>query len=149
MKDPARARARLLSASMGALSMLVLQFVLGIGVNLYVTVSPGGPGKAFSNGPLLALHAALGLLLIIAAIDLLVRAVLARHRALIATSAVGLLAVLAAAGGGMAFVKNGQDGASMAMAVATGVAMLCYGASLRILGTAGWPGRGGGRPAPG
>ena len=130
---PARSLARLRGASMGALVMLIIQFALGVGVNLYITPAKGGVGEAFSNGPLLALHTVLGLLLIIAAIDLLVRAILARHRVVIVVSAVGLLAIIAAAGSGVAFLRDGQNGSSMGMAIAACVATLCYAVCLRVL----------------
>jgi hypothetical protein len=66
-------------------------------------------------------------------------AALARHRRAIAASAAGLAAitaaaVTAAAVSGAAFVSNGQVGASMAMAVLTGVALLCYLANLLMSG---------------
>ena len=130
---------RLRGASMGAAVMLVIQFGLGVGVNLYTTLPAAGSGgrsigDAFSSGALLALHAAFGLLLIITALSLLVRAIAARHRPLIVTSAIGLLAIIAAAGSGASFVNNSANGASLGMALATGVAMLCYLVSLFILG---------------
>src|SRR5262249_9934122 len=70
----ARRLERLRGASMGAAVMLVIQFGLGVGVNLYVTLpaavkgegeAGGGRsvGQAFSNGALLALHTVFGLLL--------------------------------------------------------------------------------------
>jgi len=132
-KDPARAIARLRGASMGALTMLII--ALGVGVNLYITPAKGGVGEAFSNGPLLALHSVLGLLLILAAIDLLVRAIMAGHRVATVASALGLLAILGAAFNGVGFLKHGQNGASMAMSVAGAVAMLCYAVCLVILGS--------------
>jgi hypothetical protein len=55
-----------------------------------------------------------------------VRSAMARHRASIVTSAVGLLAILAAAGYGASFVRNGTNAASLGMALATGVALLSY-----------------------
>lgn len=130
---------RLRGASMGAAVMLVIQFGLGVGVNLYVTLPAAGRGgrsvgDAFSSGALLALHAVFGLLLVVTAISLLVRAIAARHRPVIVTSAVGLLAIIAAAGSGASFVNDGTNGASLGMALATGVAMLCYLVSLFILG---------------
>jgi hypothetical protein len=130
---------RLRGASMGAAVMLVIQFGLGVGVNLYTTLPAAGSGgrsigDAFSSGALLALHAAFGLLLIITALSLLVRAIAARHRPLIVTSAIGLLAIIAAAGSGASFVNDSANGASLGMALATGVAMLCYLVSLFILG---------------
>jgi hypothetical protein len=130
---------RLRGASMGAAVMLVIQFGLGVGVNLYVTLPAAGRGgrgvgQAFSNGALLALHTVFGLLLVVTAISLLVRAIAARHRPVIVTSAVGLLAIIAAAGSGASFVGDSATGASLGMALATGVAMLCYLVSLFILG---------------
>jgi hypothetical protein len=133
VRDPARVTRRLRGASMGALVMLILQFALGVGVSLYITPSQGGIGKAFTNGPLLALHAVLGLLLVLAAIDLLVRAILARHRAVIVASAVGLIAIVGAAADGVGFLSNGSQGASLGMALGTAVAMLCYAVCLRVL----------------
>ena len=130
---PARALGRLRGATSGALVMLIIQFALGIGVNLYITPAEGGVSEAFTNGPLLALHAVLGVLLVLAAIDLLVRAILVRLRVVIAVSAVGLLAVLAAAGNGIAFLRDGQNGSSMGMAIAGCVALLCYVVCPRVL----------------
>jgi hypothetical protein len=134
-------------ASLGAAVMLVIQFGLGVGVNLYVTLpaavkgageAGGGRslGQAFTNGAVLAAHAVLGLLLILTAVSLLVRSVIARHGPVIVTSAVGLVAILAAAGFGGSFVHSSTNGASLGMALATGVAMLCYIAALFILGRA-------------
>lgn len=112
---------------LAAAIMLVIQFALGIGVNLYITVPTGkGVGQAFANGPLLALHAVLGLLLILAAVSMVVRAVIARHRPSIAASVIGLLAILAAAGFGASFTNDGTNSASLGMALATAVALLCY-----------------------
>ena len=76
--------------------MLVVQFALGIYVNLYVTVPSAdhghGFGQAIANGPAgLTLHIVLGLLLILAALGFLVQAILARQPALIAAAALGLL----------------------------------------------------------
>jgi hypothetical protein len=128
-------------ASLGAAVMLVIQFGLGIGVNLYVTLPAAGSGgrgigQSFSNGALLAVHAVLGLLLIVTAVSLLVRAIIARHRPVMVASVIGLLAIVAAAGFGGSFVNRSTTGASMGMAMATGVALLCYIAALFILGRA-------------
>ena len=125
-------------ASFAAFVMLVVQFALGIYVNLYVTV-PGadhghGLGQAIANGPAgLTVHIVLGLLLILAALGFLVQAILARTPALIATAAAGLLAMIGAAASGSAFTGRGHDGASMAMALLAAAGLLCYGASLFLL----------------
>jgi O-antigen/teichoic acid export membrane protein len=130
--DRAKLLARLRGSSFGALVMLILQFALGAGVNLYIEPTKGGFGEAFSNGPLLAIHALLGLLLIIAAIGQLVLSIRARHGAIIAISAVGLIAILIAASSGAGFLSDHAEGESLAMALAAAVAMLCYAACLRI-----------------
>jgi hypothetical protein len=130
----ARRLSALRRASLGALVMLIVQFGLGIGVNLFVTLpAKGSAGDAFSNGPVLALHAVVGLLLIVTAIALLVRAIIARHRPVIAAAAVGLLAIATAAAQGFSFVHEGTNAASLAMALATGVAMLCYAVALYLV----------------
>jgi hypothetical protein len=132
----ARRLAGLRQASLGALVMLIVQFGLGIGVNLYISLpAKGSAGDAFSNGPLLALHVVIGLLLIVTAIGLLVRAIIARHGPVIAAAAVGLLAIATAATQGFSFVSDGTNAASLAMGLATGVAMLCYVIALYLVRT--------------
>jgi hypothetical protein len=134
----ARRRTDLRRASFGAIGMLVVQYGLGIGVNLYVTLPKGDHGHgvdtAISNGPaVLSIHAVVGLLLGLAAIGVLVRAAIARDRLVSVISLVGLLAVAGAALGGARFVSHGTAGASMTMAVLTAVALLAYAANLFIL----------------
>jgi hypothetical protein len=126
---------RLRSASFGLVVMLILQFGLGIGVNLFITVKKGGLGEAFSNGPLLAVHAVLGLLILLAAIGLLVQSIVARNRVVITAAAIGLVAVLGAAINGSSFLKDGANGSSNGMAVSGLVAMLCYTICLWVLGS--------------
>src|SRR5258708_582740 len=108
-------------ASFAAFVMLVVQFALGIYVNLYVTVPRAdhghGFGQAIANGPAgLTAHIGLGLLLILAALGFLVQAILARQPALIAAAVLGLLAMVGAAAAGSSFTGSGRDRASMAMA---------------------------------
>ena len=118
--------------------MLVVQFALGIYVNLYVTVPSAdhghGFGRAIGNGPAgLTLHIVLGLLLILGALGFLARSILARQPALIAAAVLGLLAIIGAAASGSAFTGSGRDGASMAMAANAAIGLLCYGTSLFLL----------------
>lgn len=118
--------------------MLVVQFGIGIYVNLFVTVPGadhgGGFGQAIANGPAgLTLHIAVGLLLIAAAIGFLVQAVRARHVGLIAAAVIGLLAMAGAAASGSTFTSTGRDSASMAMAAAAVAGLLCYGIGLYLL----------------
>jgi hypothetical protein len=128
-------RAGLRQASLAVLIMLIVQFALGIGVNLYVTLPPPGtPGRsndqAFSNGPLLAAHAVVGLLLVITAIYLLIRAIIARHVTLIVTSVVGLAAIITAAIYGAGFASKVTDADSMRTAMATAAALASYAIGL-------------------
>jgi hypothetical protein len=121
--------AGLRQASLAILIVLIVQFALGIGVNLYVTLPAAGhPGHAswFGNGTLLALHAALGMFLILAAIFVLVRAIVARKVTLIVTSAAGLVAILLAAFFGSGFTDKLTDGYSLGMAMAFAAALACY-----------------------
>ena len=115
--------------------MLLAQYALGMGVNLYARVPKTdqgrgvatAAGRALSHPPaVLAIHAALGLLLLVAAVNVLSRAIRARNRPAIVTSAAGLAAIAGAALSGATFVDHGHTGASMAMAALTAAALLCY-----------------------
>ena len=120
-------------SSLAILIVLIVQFALGIGVNLYVTLpAVGHPGHAawFGNGLLLALHAALGLFLVLDAIFVLIRAIMAGNRTLIVTSAAGLVAILLAAFFGSGFTDKLTNGYSLGMAIAFAVALACYAIGL-------------------
>src|SRR5262245_22896558 len=129
-------QAGLRQANLAILIVLAIQLALGIGVNLYVTLPAAGhPGHSswFGNGALLALHAALGMFLVLAAIALLVRAIMARNVTLIATSAAGLAAIVLAFFFGASFTEKLTDGYSLGMAIAFAVALACYGIGLYAL----------------
>jgi len=130
--------------SLGMVAGLLVQYGLGMIVNLYVSVPARdqgagvltATGRALASGPAaLAVHAALGLLLILGAVNLVIRAALLRQRLVAWLSAAGLLAIVGAAASGAAFVSSGADGSSLAMALLTGVALLCYAVSLFALGS--------------
>ena len=110
---------------MGAAVLLIIQFGIGTGVNLYVTV-PAHKSffPAVFGSAVLAAHVIVAIVLLGAAIGALVRAIRCR-RAIVLTSA-GLTAILAAGLAGSSFVGDGSNGASLAMALATAVAMFCY-----------------------
>ena len=135
--------------SLGTPACLLIQYGLGMIVNLYVSVpardhGPGmltAVGRALANGPAaLTVHATLGLLLILGAVNLVIRAIVLRLRLVAWLSAAALLAIVGAAASGAAFVGSGADGDSLAMALLTGVALLCYAVNLFALGPA-RPGR--------
>lgn len=136
---PARRVRALRRATYAAFVLLLIQYGLGMYVNLYVTVPAAdqgqGLGKAISNGPMsLSVHAVLGFLLVLAAVGLLVQSLMARYWTVLTASVIALAAIIAAATQGTRFVdQGGPDGASMTMAVLAGVAMLCYGTVLYLL----------------
>jgi hypothetical protein len=114
---------------MGAAVLLIIQFALGIGVNLYITLPEHRSflSTVFGSATLAA-HAVVALVLLGAAIGALVRAIRAR-RAIAFTSA-GLAAILVAGIAGASFVGSQGNGASLTMALATAVAMFCYVAAV-------------------
>jgi hypothetical protein len=117
--------------------MLVLQYGLGIFLNLYVAVpasdAHAGLFTEVATAPLaLTVHALLGLALIGTAILLVVRAVRVGDRLLSVLASAGLTAMGGAFGAGEIFVRNGMAGASLAMAVLTGAALLCYVGTLAL-----------------
>lgn len=125
-------------ASLVTLVLLIVQFGVGIGVNLYVSLPAAGSGgrpagQAFSNGAVLALHVVLGLLLVVSAIGLLVQAIVARHWPVVAAAGLGLIAMVGAAGQGFSFVHDSTNAASMGMAAAGCLALLCYAAVLYLV----------------
>jgi hypothetical protein len=76
-------------ASFGALTMLVIPFMLGTAYNLDGTVPASGKSVGMFSSPLLAIHVILGILLVSAAIMLVVRAIQAQHTPSIARTTAG------------------------------------------------------------
>lgn len=118
--------ARIRMATLGVVTMLIIQYILGMIYNLYGTAPTATKPIGLFSSPVLALHVILSLLLLISAIMLLVRAIAARHKATIAMSAVGLLGIVAAGFAGLAFTSKGSNGASAGMAIAFAVSLACY-----------------------
>jgi hypothetical protein len=120
--------------ALAAVVMLLVQYCLGISVNLYSTLPASDHGKslfggfpaAVGNGPvLLTLHAVLGTLLLITALAALIRS-LRLGAPPIPLTALALLAICTAWMSGSEFTGHQKNGASLAMALATALAILCY-----------------------
>ncbi|MGA8015761.1 MAG: hypothetical protein WCB85_07580 [Candidatus Dormiibacterota bacterium] len=125
--------------STGILIMLMIEFVLGMITNLYVTVPsshPGaGSGPYFSGAvtsvlwslvsgiPALVLHVVMGILLLVAAVELLVRTVRVRHAAAIGLSTLALAGIILAGFNGASFLKYQLNISSMLMSVGFALAM--------------------------
>jgi hypothetical protein len=130
--------ARVRRGSLAALVLVVAEYLIGMYVNLFVTIPRAdhghSVGSAIANGPaILATHAVIGLLLGLMALGVLVQAVMARHPGAIAASAAGLFALAFASAAGASFTSSGHPADSMAMSVLTGVGLLCYVANLYLL----------------
>jgi hypothetical protein len=129
--------------ALAAVVMLLIQYCLGISVNLYSTLPAANHGKplfggfasAVGNGPvLLSLHALLGTLLLITSTAALIRSVRLQGPPLIGLAAIALAAIITAWLSGSEFVGHMQNGASLAMAFATATAILCYVLVILLLG---------------
>ncbi len=130
--------ARLRRGSLAVLVLLVVEYAIGMYVNLYVAVPRadhgGGLGSAIANGPAsLSVHAVIGLLLGLGALGVAAQSILIRRWWLIALSVTGLLSMIFASVAGTGFTSTGDDSASMAMSALAGVAVLCYAANLYVL----------------
>ncbi|MHB8503471.1 MAG: hypothetical protein ACYDHE_21315 [Candidatus Acidiferrales bacterium] len=144
------ARQRVRDQFLGTLFFLMLQFLLGMAVNLFVTIPTNHPGAhppeyfggvvqsvtwAILHGQiLLVLHASLGLLLVLNALGLLVAAVRARQRDLITVTVIGLFGVLAAGFNGGSFLNYNLDFSSMLMASFFAIAVVAYAVGLFVTG---------------
>ena len=129
--------------ALAAVVMLLIQYCLGISVNLYSTLPQADHGKslvggfaaAVGNGPVvLALHALLGTLLLITSTAALIRSLRLSASPLIALTVIALAAIIIAWLSGSEFVGHMQNGVSLAMALATAVAILCYTLTIFLLG---------------
>src|ERR1700693_1067032 len=117
---------RIRMSSLGAVVMFIIEFILGIIYNLYGTAPTSTKSVGLFSSPDLALHVILGILLVIAALGQLIRAITVRHPLSIWMSAVGLLAILGAGFAGRGFAGSGASGASLGMSLAFAVALACY-----------------------
>jgi hypothetical protein len=124
-------RAGLHQACLVVLTGLVIQFALGMVLNLYI-VMPAADGRIsymreIETAPgVLTAHALLAGLLLATAGIMLLRAVALRDTAVIALVATALAALLGAFAAGELFVRNDASSASLSMALLTGIALLCY-----------------------
>lgn len=121
--------------SLAASVMLLIELVLGLIVNLYAKLPASDQGeggfaafgRAVTGGPIaLTLHALLGTVLLLSAVTLVVRTWSIHRTLLFVPAIVGFVAILMAWFSGARFVGTMANGASMAMGLATGVAILCY-----------------------
>lgn len=124
------------------LVLLATEFLIGIVVNLFVTVPDQHPGTnapeyfsgvaegvfwALGNAVAgLRLHVIVGLLLFLTSIWLLVLAIASRRRGRIVVTIVGLLGIMAAGFNGASFMNYGHDFSSLLMAIGFLLAAIAY-----------------------
>jgi hypothetical protein len=128
---------------------LLVQFLLGMALNLFVDIPRNHPGAnppeyfsgvvqsvtwAMLHGPvLLILHALLGLLLLIAAIVVFVQAVRSGPRSFAVATGIGALAILGAGLNGGSFLNYNEDFSSMIMAAFFAIGIAAYAAAQFVL----------------
>lgn len=125
-----------------ALGMLIIQFLLGMAVNLFVTIPGNHPGAnppeyfggvvtsvtwAILRGGLwLTLHAVWGLLIVLGALATMVQAIRIGGGARITFAVLGFIGVLAAGFNGGSFLNYHEDFSSMLMAVGFALGLTSY-----------------------
>lgn len=137
----------------GALVLLVgllVQFLAGMLVNLFVQIPDHHPGSqpseyfagsfqsvlwaiTGSGTPTLIFHAAWGLLLVLRSLAMVVEARSMRRRAITVAAVLGFLLILGAGFNGASFLDFGEDFSSMIMATLFALATLCYATILFLL----------------
>ena len=132
-RPPADKLTRLLGASIGLVVMLVLQFILGMIYNLYGTAPTSKKSIGLFSSPVIALHVILGLLLFVAAVFHLIRAIGTRRAPVIWLSAIGLVSIIGSGFAGLGFADSGAASASLGMSLAFALALGCYVALLVVL----------------
>ena len=125
--DPAGPAASI-AVPLGMLGLLAVQFLLGMALNLYVSIPAFGASMAamMRTGPLVMMHMMLGMLLAGGALLALALALPLGRRAA-GCASVGLVGILVAGLGGLLFLMDGQtNGTSYLMAVGFLVAVAGY-----------------------
>jgi hypothetical protein len=127
----------------GLLGMLVLQFILGMALNLFVKLPDTHPGTSGSNyfariaesygwgiaaagGITLMVHIIVATGLLAGSIVLMVQAIRSKRRPWITTAAVGAIAIIGAMFNGLSFVSYNQDLSSFIMAMGYIIATIAY-----------------------
>jgi hypothetical protein len=151
-KVPADGAARFIRPMLlGAIVLVLCQASIGMAVNLYVTVPRRHPGARPSNyfsgsyrsvtwaiahgAATLAIHATLGLVLVIAVIGVAIHAIRVRRTAVAIWSVLGGLFVVGAGFNGSSFLDFNDNISSLIMALLGFASIACYATALFVLGT--------------
>jgi hypothetical protein len=114
------------------LSALLVEFLLGVATNLYVTVPAHQPWTRAHPALLLYAHGAVGLVLLANSVVFQARAIDLGSRHVVRLGAVGVTGTGVASASGALFVSGGgvSDIASLVMSVGFALAVLAYAAVL-------------------
>jgi hypothetical protein len=116
--------------ALGLILGLVIQYALGMYVNLFVTFPDGAnQGQLWEfawSQPSLASHIILAFLLLFGAIALCIRAIRAKNKKWIIASTLSLLALLGAGASGATFIPSQTDVYSYSMALCFLIAIFAY-----------------------
>ena len=134
----------------GLLVALLVQFAIGMYVNLFATIPLNHPGHGANDfftgsyhsvawsetsphAPLiLAFHAGLGLLLVLGSLWLAVLAIRGRRAGYVWAAVLGALFILGAGFNGASFLNYNHDANSYVMALLFAAAVLCYSVILAL-----------------
>jgi hypothetical protein len=139
---PPRVARLLLTINVTAVLLLIVQYLLGMAVNVFVVLPgrhPGanadsyfsgaasGLGWVVSDGPAwAAAHAAFGLALVVAALGCIALTWRGSGRPARVLAVLGALAIIGAGFNGLSFVNYGQAFSSLIMAGLWALALACY-----------------------
>ncbi len=109
-------------------ALLIVVFLLGMAVNLYLAFPSNLSATLAMGMPMVQFHMIVATLVLLVGAVALVLSVMLRHTWGIVTSLVGLVLTGMAYGGGMSFLNNGyQNSASMMMAIGFIGAIVAFG----------------------
>ncbi len=144
---PPQPQQRALRTQALAISIALLcEFLIGMAVNLDATIPATDRGsgivpaiaRAVSHGPAsLAVHAVLGLVIVVGSLAAAIRGISSRSPVLAVPAMIGLLCMVGASVSGASFVGSQDAAASMAMAACTALALGCYAIILFALASPG------------
>jgi 1,4-dihydroxy-2-naphthoate octaprenyltransferase len=131
------------------LLLLAAEFMIGIVVNLFITVPSSHPGtnaSEYFSGVLqgvywallhaesyLWVHVIIGLALFLTSIILLIMSIVARRGGWITTSIIGLIGVVGAGFNGASFLNYNEDFSSLLMSVGFLLAAMAYVVGFSVL----------------
>jgi hypothetical protein len=127
------------------LVLLVIEFLLGVQVNLFVQIPTSLPGTTSSTVlrglvwslqqpgmPTLLLHVVVGLLLVLISLALLVLSLVARRKTWLIVSLIAAAGTILATLSGTNFVESGRAASSLVMSIGFLLTLIAYAVGLYV-----------------